>query len=85
MSRARKVAGVGVGMLALGYIFVQSDAVQLKKQQIEYTLKERSELAKHYKNGIGVTKDVNKAKEWYIKAAAQGDKDAQQALDKLNQ
>ena len=33
-------------MLALGYIFVQSDAVQLKKQQIEYTLNERSELAK---------------------------------------
>ena len=39
----------------------------------------------YYKYGIGMTKDLNKAKEWYTKAAAQGDTDAQQALDVLNQ
>ena len=31
-----------------------------------------------------VTKDLNKAREWYTKAAAQGDPDAQTALDELN-
>ena len=29
-------------------------------------------------------KDLNNAKEWYTKGAAQGDKDAQRELDKLN-
>ena len=38
-----------------------------------------------YENGKGVTKDVNKAKEWYTKAAAQGFEMAQAALDRLNQ
>ena len=33
----------------------------------------------------GVTKDLNKAKEWYIKGAAQGYVKAQAALDRLNQ
>ena len=37
-----------------------------------------------YENGWGVTKDVNTAREWYTKAAAQGDADAQSALDSLN-
>ena len=38
-----------------------------------------------YNNGWGVTKDVNKAREWYTKAAAQGYADAQtQFLDSLN-
>ena len=32
----------------------------------------------------GAIKDINKAKEWYMKAAAHGDKDAQKDLDKLN-
>ena len=36
-----------------------------------------------YKDGEGVTKDLNKAKEWYIKAAAHGDEDAQEKLDEL--
>ena len=39
----------------------------------------------YYKYGIGMTKDLNKAKEWYAKAAAQGDAEAQEKLDKLNQ
>ena len=38
-----------------------------------------------YENGKRVTKDLNKAKEWYAKAAAQGDAEAQEKLDKLNQ
>ena len=37
-----------------------------------------------YQNGNGVTKDLNKAKEWYTKAAAQGHKKAQTHLDRLN-
>ena len=36
-----------------------------------------------YKNGWGVTKDINKTKEWYAKAAAQGHATAQTNLDKL--
>ena len=39
-----------------------------------------------YKDGTGeVTKDLRKARGWYTKAAAQGDKDAQAALDALNE
>ena len=37
-----------------------------------------------YKDGRGVTKELNKAKEWFAKAAAQGDVDAQHQLDGLN-
>jgi len=37
-----------------------------------------------YKNGDGVTKDLNKATEWFTKAAAQGRVSAQAALDRLN-
>lgn len=37
-----------------------------------------------YKDGTGVTKDVNKAKEWLTKAVAQNNVDAQEALDELN-
>ena len=37
-----------------------------------------------YKNGWGVTKDVNQAREWYTKAAAQGDAKAKTKLDRLN-
>ena len=35
-------------------------------------------------NGSGVAKDVNKAKEWYAKGAAQGNTPAQTQLDLLN-
>ena len=35
-------------------------------------------------HGSKSAKDLNKAKEWYTKGAAQGDKDAQRELDKLN-
>ena len=38
-----------------------------------------------YRFGSGVTKDLNKGKEWLAKAAAQGDADAQEKLDELNQ
>ncbi len=33
---------------------------------------------------VGVTEDINKAKQWYIKAAAQGDDRAQTELNRLN-
>jgi len=38
----------------------------------------------YYQYGQGVAKDVNKAKEWYAKSAAQGNGTAQTRLDKLN-
>ena len=38
-----------------------------------------------YKDGTGVTKDVNKAKEWLTKAAAQNNADAREALDELKE
>jgi hypothetical protein len=42
-------------------------------------------LGNCYINGKrGVTKDVNQAREWYTKAAAQGYANAQTALDRLN-
>ena len=41
-------------------------------------------LGNCYKNGRGVTKDLNKAREWYTKAAAQGHEQAQTELDSLN-
>jgi len=37
-----------------------------------------------YKDGDGVTIDINKAKEWYAKAAAQRNENAQTQLDRLN-
>ena len=37
-----------------------------------------------YKEGWGVTKDLNQAREWYTKAVAQGYADAQTELDSLN-
>ena len=37
-----------------------------------------------YEEGNGVTKDLNQAREWYTKAAAQGDAEAQAELDRLN-
>ena len=37
-----------------------------------------------YENGDGVPKDRNEAIKWYQKAAAQGHKDAQAALVRLN-
>ena len=42
-------------------------------------------IGMYYETGRGVvTKDVNKAKEWYVKAIAQGSKKAQAKLDALN-
>ena len=38
----------------------------------------------YYKKGLGVTKNLNKAREWLTKAADQGYTDAQTALDDLN-
>jgi TPR repeat protein len=37
-----------------------------------------------YENGVGVAKDMNLAKEWYSKAAAQGYDRAQVALGNLS-
>jgi hypothetical protein len=37
-----------------------------------------------YHNGLGVTQDDAKAREWYEKAAAQGDADAKMALEELS-
>ena len=43
-----------------------------------------SNLGSCYKNGRGVTKDVNQAREWYTKAVAQANAKAQTQLDRLN-
>ena len=40
-------------------------------------------LGECYETGDGVTKDFNKARKWYTKAAAQGDEDAQTILETL--
>ena len=40
-------------------------------------------LGNCYENGIGVSKDGEKAVEWYTKAANQGDANAQKALERL--
>ena len=37
----------------------------------------------YYENGEGVTNDVNKAREWFAKAVAQGFEMAQDALDDI--
>ena len=37
-----------------------------------------------YENGYGVEKDITKAVEWYRKAAAQGDKDAEERLKEIS-
>jgi TPR repeat protein len=37
-----------------------------------------------YEYGQGVTKDLNKAREWYTKAVAQGSAGAQTQLGSLN-
>ena len=43
-----------------------------------------SNVGECYRDGIGATKDLVKAREWYTKAAAQGNTDAQIDLDELN-
>ena len=42
-----------------------------------------TELGERYRDGLGVKKDLAKAKEWYGKAAALGDEDAKEELAKL--
>jgi TPR repeat protein len=39
----------------------------------------------YYEYGQGVTKDLNKAKLWFARSAAQGFDQAQYKLDRLNQ
>ena len=43
-----------------------------------------SNLGYRYEQGDGVTKDVNQAREWFTKAAAQSQPNAQPNLDQLN-
>ena len=43
-----------------------------------------SNVGECYRDGIGATKDLVKAREWYTKAAAHGDTNAQTSLDELN-
>ena len=43
-----------------------------------------SNVGNCYEDGDGVAEDVNKAKKWYTKEAAQGSESAQTQLDKLN-
>ncbi|MBQ7482759.1 MAG: sel1 repeat family protein, partial [Bacteroidaceae bacterium] len=42
------------------------------------------QLGRCYFFGVGINKDKAKAREWYAKAAEQGNRDAQYALDSLN-
>jgi TPR repeat protein len=41
-------------------------------------------VGRYYQNGTGVIQDLNKAREWFTKSAAQGYTNAQTQLDKLN-
>ena len=43
-----------------------------------------SNVGECYRDGMGVTQDLNKAREWYTKAASQGYTNAQTKLDQLN-
>lgn len=40
-------------------------------------------LGNCYENGIGVERDLNKAKEWYLKAKEAGNWGAKEALERL--
>jgi hypothetical protein len=42
------------------------------------------EMGKRYRDGDGVPKDLDKAKEWFAKSAAQGNAQAARAFDMLN-
>ena len=63
-------------------------AVVRKKQKYIYEqkihiwemLKAQYNLANMYANGQGVRQECTKAREWWTKAAAQGDEDATKAL-----
>ena len=40
-------------------------------------------LARCYENAVGTRKDLTEARNWYKKAADEGDKDAKKALERL--
>ena len=40
-------------------------------------------LGRCYEDGIGVDVDLNEAREWYARAAQQGNKDSKRALKRL--
>jgi TPR repeat protein len=44
---------------------------------------ERTGKGKNYEKGYGIKKDPQEAVKWYRKAAKQGDKNAQEALERL--
>ena len=41
-------------------------------------------IGRFYENGLGVDADIETAKEWYQKAADNGDEDAKAALSRLD-
>lgn len=74
--------------LAVGFGGIAKD----HKRAIEYFRRAASKdeakakycLGVAYENGHGVAKDLSEARKWYKAAAAQGDSDAQRALDRLS-
>ena len=86
--------GNSTAMFNLGYCYDQGEGTDENKTKA-FELYEKSanlgcciamkNVGVFYEDGLGgVTKNLNKAKEWYTKAAAQGDKAAQTNLDELN-
>ena len=86
--------GNSVAMFRLGYCYSKGIGTDKNKTKA-FTWYEKSanlgcchamiNVGRYYKNGLGgVTEDLNTAREWYTKAAAQGFTDAQTRLDKLN-
>ena len=86
--------GTSVAMNNLAYCYSQGKGTDVNKTKAFEWYEKSANLGlcyamnnvgSFYQHGLGgVTKDVNTAKQWYTKAAAQGYTDAQTALDKLN-
>ena len=86
--------GNSVAMCSLGYCYSNGVGTDVNKTKaLEWYEKSANlgscvamnNVGMYYHNGFGgVTKDLNRAREWYTEAAAQGNTDAQIELDELN-
>ena len=83
-----------VAMNNLGYCYEKGEGTDVNKTKAFEWYEKSANLGSsvamnnvgmYYHNGFGgVTKDLNRAREWYTEAAAQGNTDAQIDLDELN-
>jgi hypothetical protein len=86
--------GNSMAMLNLGYCYSKGEGTDVNKTKAFEWYEKSANLGcctamynvgMYYQHGRGgVTKDLNKAREWYTKAAAQGSASAQEALNKID-